>query len=140
MQLESSGRVRARGVYHRGLGGHAAEALAFGESGVSTAAADDLQRVRGLARRMVAQWGFYAGDSALGGAPVAWEAPDGTGGVGRGSPADALPGGAGGVGRGVASAAGACLAVPTLASANDSRRRRLVAPAVRSPPPSPPPT
>ena len=63
------------------LGGRAAEALAYGEEEVTTASADDLQQVRSLARRMVAQWGFASQheDSPLGGAPVAWETADGNG-------------------------------------------------------------
>ena len=61
------------------LGGRAAEALLLGEDDVSTASADDLQRVRSLARRMVAQWGFVDDRSPLSGAPVAWESSEGSG-------------------------------------------------------------
>merc|ERR1712232_970154 len=45
--------------------------------GVTTGASNDLQQVRSIARRMVAQWGF-AFDN-LGMAPVAWETPEGNG-------------------------------------------------------------
>merc|ERR1719382_2360816 len=57
------------------LGGRVAEELVFGEEEVTTGASSDLQQVRNIARRMVAQWGF-ATDS-LG--AVAWETPEGNG-------------------------------------------------------------
>merc|ERR1712151_255420 len=60
------------------LGGRVAEEIIFGEDEVTTGASNDLQQVRSIARRMVAQWGF-AKDS-LG--AVAWEPPDGNGGFG----------------------------------------------------------
>merc|ERR1712216_728789 len=50
------------------LGGRVAEEVVFGEDEVTTGASNDLQQVRQIARRMVAQWGF-AMDS-LGMAPV----------------------------------------------------------------------
>jgi len=51
------------------LGGRVAEEIVLGEDEVTTRGANDLQQVRRIARRMVAQWGF--GGSGLGG--VAWE-------------------------------------------------------------------
>ena len=62
------------------LGGRVAEELAFGKEEVTTGASNDLQQVRSIARRMIAQWGFRAnprnvgegGDDVLR-APVAWE-------------------------------------------------------------------
>jgi len=57
------------------LGGRIAEEIAFGETEITISAANDLQQVRSIARRMVAQWGFGAGE--LRGAPVAWEEPGG---------------------------------------------------------------
>jgi len=59
------------------LGGRVAEEIIFGEDEVTTGASNDLQQVRSIARRMVAQWGF-AFDN-LGMAPVAWETPEGNG-------------------------------------------------------------
>ena len=59
------------------LGGRVAEEIIYGEDEVTTGASNDLQQVRSIARRMVAQWGF--GSNGLGGAPVAWEAPEGNG-------------------------------------------------------------
>ena len=59
------------------LGGRVAEELAFGDDEVTTGASNDLQQVRSIARRMVAQWGFA--NDAMGDAPVAWETPDGNG-------------------------------------------------------------
>jgi len=56
------------------LGGRIAEELAYGEEEITTGASSDLQQVGGLARRMVAQWG-YAMDK-LG--ATAWEKPEGT--------------------------------------------------------------
>jgi len=64
------------------LGGRVAEELAVGREDVTTGASNDLQQVRDLARRMIAQWGFLADEenrnngNALR-APVAWETPDG---------------------------------------------------------------
>merc|ERR1719229_1785570 len=40
------------------LGGRVAEEIAFGEEEVTTGASGDLQQVRNIARRMVAQWGY----------------------------------------------------------------------------------
>mmetsp|Transcript_21896 Transcript_21896/g.59057 ORF Transcript_21896/g.59057 Transcript_21896/m.59057 type:complete len:687 (-) Transcript_21896:211-2271(-) len=60
------------------LGGRVAEEIVFGEDEVTTGASNDLQQVRNVARRMVAQWG-YAKDRM---GAVAWETPDGqTGGL-----------------------------------------------------------
>jgi cell division protease FtsH len=75
-----SGLYSLRHLKHRlavALGGTVAEELFFTEEGVTTGGADDLQHVRSLARRMVAQWGFAF--HALGGGPVAWEGEDGNG-------------------------------------------------------------
>jgi cell division protease FtsH len=63
------------------LGGRVAEEMAVGKEEVTTGASNDLQQVRGLARRMIAQWGFLADESqrAAAGtirAPIAWEAPE----------------------------------------------------------------
>mmetsp|Transcript_20095 Transcript_20095/g.30590 ORF Transcript_20095/g.30590 Transcript_20095/m.30590 type:complete len:671 (+) Transcript_20095:103-2115(+) len=60
------------------LGGRVAEELAFGVEEVTTGASNDLQQVRNLARRMIAQWGFRAtaDANAILDAPVAWETPD----------------------------------------------------------------
>ena len=54
-----------------------AEEICFGEDRVTTGASGDLQQVRSIARRMVAQWGFAF--DRIGGGPVAWEAPAGNG-------------------------------------------------------------
>ncbi|KAH8058243.1 metalloendopeptidase [Aureococcus anophagefferens] len=59
------------------LGGRVAEELAYGQEEVTTGASNDLQQVRDIARRMIAQWGFRAtpgsrGENVLR-APVAWE-------------------------------------------------------------------
>jgi len=59
------------------LGGCVAEELVYGEEEVTTGASNDLQQVRNIARRMVAQWGFA--NDAMGDAPVAWETPEGNG-------------------------------------------------------------
>jgi len=59
------------------LGGRVAEEIMFGEDEVTTGASNDLQQVRNIARRMVAQWGFA--NDQMGSAPVAWETPDGNG-------------------------------------------------------------
>ena len=40
------------------LGGRVAEEIVYGEDEVTTGASNDLQQVRNIARRMVAQWGF----------------------------------------------------------------------------------
>merc|ERR1719194_344141 len=55
------------------LGGRVAEELAFGEKEVTTGASNDLQQVRSIARRMVAQWGYSL--NTLG--ATSWESPDG---------------------------------------------------------------
>ena len=62
------------------LGGRVAEELAYGTEEVTTGASNDLQQVRDIARRMIAQWGFRAtpgsrGENVLR-APVAWEEPE----------------------------------------------------------------
>ncbi|KAG8457721.1 hypothetical protein KFE25_013227 [Diacronema lutheri] len=54
------------------LGGTVAEEIVYGEDEVTTGASNDLQQVRNIARRMVAQWG-YAKDNL---APIAWETPE----------------------------------------------------------------
>ena len=59
------------------LGGRVAEEIIFGEEEVTTGASNDLQQVRNIARRMVAQWGFA--NDQMGAAPVAWEVPEGNG-------------------------------------------------------------
>merc|ERR550514_1534473 len=59
------------------LGGRVAEEIVFGIEEVTTGASNDLQQVRNIARRMVAQWGFSK--DAMGNAPVAWETPNGNG-------------------------------------------------------------
>ena len=59
------------------LGGRVAEEIIYGEEEVTTGASGDLQQVRNIARRMVAQWGFA--NDAMGAAPVAWETPEGNG-------------------------------------------------------------
>merc|ERR1719463_181636 len=59
------------------LGGRVAEEIIYGKDGITTGASNDLQQVRNIARRMVAQWGFA--NDAMGNAPVAWESPDGNG-------------------------------------------------------------
>jgi len=59
------------------LGGRMAEELVYGEKEVTTGASNDLQQVRNIARRMVAQWGFA--NSEMGNAPVAWETEQGNG-------------------------------------------------------------
>jgi cell division protease FtsH len=57
------------------LGGRVAEEIIFGKEGITTGASNDLQQVRNIARRMVAQWGFA--NEAMGEAPVAWESQNG---------------------------------------------------------------
>merc|ERR1719163_776160 len=59
------------------LGGRVAEEIVYGEDEVTTGASNDLQQVRNIARRMVAQWGFA--NAEMGVAPVAWETPEGNG-------------------------------------------------------------
>merc|ERR1719506_982416 len=59
------------------LGGRVAEEIIYGEEEVTTGASNDLQQVRNIARRMVAQWGFA--NDKMGSAPVAWETTDGNG-------------------------------------------------------------
>merc|ERR1719327_223210 len=56
------------------LGGRVAEEIIYGVDEVTTGASNDLQQVRSIARRMVAQWGFAMED--MGEAPVAWEEPN----------------------------------------------------------------
>merc|ERR1719231_1380549 len=51
------------------LGGRVAEELVYGDDEVTTGASNDLQQVRNIARRMVAQWG-YSKDKL---SPTAWE-------------------------------------------------------------------
>merc|ERR1719201_2343585 len=60
------------------LGGRVAEELVYGTEEVTTGASNDLQQVRNIARRMVAQWGFSK--DVLG--ATSWESPDGNGGFG----------------------------------------------------------
>merc|ERR1712151_1276367 len=60
------------------LGGRVAEEIIYGEEEVTTGASNDLQQVRNIARRMVAQWGFAMKKIGA----VAWEAPEGNGGFG----------------------------------------------------------
>jgi len=60
------------------LGGRVAEEIIFGEEEVTTGASNDLQQVRNIARRMVAQWGYSKEKIGA----VAWEAPEGNGGFG----------------------------------------------------------
>jgi len=59
------------------LGGRVAEEITFGKDEVTTGASNDLQQVRNIARRMVAQWGFA--NANMGQAPVAWEGQNGNG-------------------------------------------------------------
>merc|ERR1712193_190295 len=58
------------------LGGRVAEEIIYGKDEITTGASNDLQQVRNIARRMVAQWGFA--NEAMGSAPIAWENPDGS--------------------------------------------------------------
>lgn len=60
------------------LGGRVVEEMIYGADEVTTGASGDLQQVRNIARRMVAQWG-YSKDKL---SPVAWESPQGNGGFG----------------------------------------------------------
>jgi cell division protease FtsH len=57
------------------LGGRVAEEIIYGKDQITTGASNDLQQVRNIARRMVAQWGFA--NEGIGGAPVAWETMEG---------------------------------------------------------------
>jgi cell division protease FtsH len=57
------------------LGGRVAEEIIYGKDEITTGASNDLQQVRSIARRMVAQWGFA--NEAMGAAPVAWESTEG---------------------------------------------------------------
>merc|ERR1712224_1024282 len=57
------------------LGGRVAEEIVYGSDQITTGASNDLQQVRNIARRMVAQWGFA--NEAMGNAPVAWETMEG---------------------------------------------------------------
>merc|ERR1719169_10835 len=59
------------------LGGRVAEEIIYGKDEITTGASNDLQQVRNIARRMVAQWGFA--NDEMGEAPVAWETPEGNG-------------------------------------------------------------
>ena len=61
------------------LGGRAAEEIIFGTEETTTSSASDLQQVRSLARRMIAEWGFHSNaalDPADTDAPIAWEPPN----------------------------------------------------------------
>ena len=60
------------------LGGRVVEELVYGKEEITTGASGDLQQVRNIARRMVAQWGFAK--ETIG--AIAWEGPDGNGGIG----------------------------------------------------------
>jgi len=60
------------------LGGRIAEEIVYGEDEVTTGASNDLQQVRNIARRMVAQWGFSK--NSLG--ATSWEGTEGNGGFG----------------------------------------------------------
>merc|ERR1711939_37647 len=51
------------------LGGRVAEELVYGLEMTTTGASGDLQQVRNIARRMVAQWGFAGDELGF----VAWE-------------------------------------------------------------------
>jgi len=66
------------------LGGRVVEEIVYGKDEITTGASGDLQQVRNIARRMVAQWGFAQttnnGVSPIG--AIAWESPDGNGGAG----------------------------------------------------------
>merc|ERR1719473_1474731 len=59
------------------LGGRVAEEIIYGKDEITTGASNDLQQVRNIARRMVAQWGFA--NQNMGDAPVAWETMEGSG-------------------------------------------------------------
>merc|ERR1711920_271272 len=51
------------------LGGRVVEEMVYGKEEITTGASNDLQQVRNIARRMIAQWGFSK-DSL---SPTAWE-------------------------------------------------------------------
>merc|ERR1712048_729380 len=61
------------------LGGRVAEEIIYGKDEITTGASNDLQQVRNIARRMVAQWGFA--NENMGSAPVGWEAMEGSNGM-----------------------------------------------------------
>merc|ERR1711988_1118960 len=58
------------------LGGRCAEEIVYGKKEITSGASNDLQQVRNIARRMVAQWGFA--NEAMGNAPVSWETMEGS--------------------------------------------------------------
>merc|ERR1712039_1102987 len=60
------------------LGGRVVEEMVYGKEEITTGASGDLQQVRNIARRMVAQWGFAKESLSA----IAWESPDGNGGFG----------------------------------------------------------
>jgi cell division protease FtsH len=60
------------------LGGRVVEEMVYGPEEITTGASGDLQQVRNIARRMVAQWGYSKG--ALG--ATSWESPNGNAGFG----------------------------------------------------------
>jgi len=60
------------------LGGRVSEELKYGIEDVTTAGSGDMQQVRSIARRMVAQWGFSVTDKGAEIGIVGWEA-DGAG-------------------------------------------------------------
>jgi len=60
------------------LGGRVAEEIVYGADEITTGASGDLQQVRNIARRMVAQWGYSK--SSLG--ATSWEGQNGNGGFG----------------------------------------------------------
>jgi len=75
------------------LGGRVAEEMAVGREEITTGASNDLQQVRSLARRMIAQWGFLGDEAGRESAdvlraPIAWETPEGKG-AQMGAPATA---------------------------------------------------
>merc|ERR1719231_1735913 len=60
------------------LGGRVAEEIVYGLDEVTTGASNDLQQVRNISRRMVAQWGYSK--NKLG--ATSWESAEGAGGFG----------------------------------------------------------
>jgi len=64
------------------LGGRVVEEIVYGAEEITTGASGDLQHVRNIARRMVAQWGYTADSKKNPLGIVAWEMPEGAGGVG----------------------------------------------------------
>ena len=68
------------------LGGRVAEEIIYGEEEVTTGASNDLQQVRSIARRMVAQWGYSKGSLGA----TSWEAPDGNSPVGASGASPAM--------------------------------------------------